>query len=332
MRLSCPHRLLLRRLLLAAACAAPALPALAQTQTPAYPSHEVRLVVPIQPNGIIDAVAKPVAEQLGTVMGQPVVPDYRPGALTITGSDYVAKAPGDGYTLLAHSRQLVNNVFIFRNIPFDARKDLVPVSLVARTGFLVVVNPALPVNTIAELIALAKAKPGQLKYASSGKASNQQMSVELFKQLSKTRIALTDFEGGGGAQDAVASGASDMGIFAQVAVMQMVKDGKLKVLATTGAKRSPVLPDVPTVAESGLPGYEFTSWVGIFAPRATPPALVRSIHASLVKTAAVPEFQAVMARQGAEVVMNTPQQFQAFMKTEFGRWGKVIQQAGIKPE
>ncbi len=301
-------------------------------QPAGFPSRQIRIVVPIQPNGIIDAVAKPVADQLTRVMGQSVVTDYQPGALTNTGTAFVAHAPADGYTLLAHSRQLVNNVFIFSKLPFDVEKDLAPISLVARTDFLIVVNPALPVKSIAELIALAKAKPGQLKYASSGKASNQQMSVELFKILSKTDIALTDYEGGGGATDAVVSGASDMGIFAQVAVMKLVHDGKLRALATTGAKRSAALPDLPTVAEAGLPGYEFSSWVGLFAPAATPPGVIAAIHASLVKAGHDPGFARLMAGKGAEVVVDTPDEFRAFIKTELARWGEVIRQSGIKPE
>lgn len=308
------------------------LPGAARAQPAAYPDHAVKLVVPIQPNGIIDAVAQPVAKALAQLTGQPVVVDYQAGALTRTGSDFVAKAPGDGYTLLAQSRQLVNNVFIFKQIPFDARTDLTPVTLVARTGFLLVVSPNLPARNVDELIALAKARPGGLKYAGSGKASNQQMSVELFKQLSGTDITLVDYEGGGGAQDAVMNGEADLGIFAQVAVMQMVKDGRMRALATTGAQRSPILPELPTVAEAGVPGYEFTSWVGIFAPPGTSPALVRTIYGELSKVGADPAFRAGMDRQGAEVVMSSPEDFKAFTQAEFGRWGEVIRRAGITPE
>lgn len=308
------------------------LSASALAQDAGFPNRPITLVVPIQPNGIIDAVAKPLAEQMTQVLGQSVATDYRPGALTNTGSAWVARAAGDGYTLLAHSRQLVNNVFIFKSLPFDVEKDFAPVSLVARTGFLIVVRPTLPVNSIKELIALARAQPGRLKYASSGKASNQQMSVELFKLMSKTEIALTDYEGGGGATDAVVSGAADMGIFAQVAVMQLVREGKLRALATTGSSRSAALPDLPTVAEAGLPGYEFSSWVGVLAPASTPESTIAALHAGVVQAARAPRFAQRMSSQGAEVVANTPEQFRAFIKEELARWGEVIKAAGIRPE
>lgn len=297
-----------------------------------YPDRAVKIIVPIQPNGIIDAVARPIAEQMSRVTGQGAATDYQPGALTNTGTAAAARAPGDGYTLLAHSRQMVNNVFIFKTLPYDIEKDFAPVTLVAKTGFVVAVSPKFQAKSIRELIAMAKASPGKIRYAGSGKASNQQMSVELFKLLSGTDIAMTDYEGGGGAQDAVMSGASDLGIFATVAVAQMVREGKMRALATTGSHRSDALPDVPTVAESGLPDYEFTSWVGLFAPASTPPARVAEINAAVVKAAHSPEFVQRMKKQGAEVVANSPEDFRAFIKSELSRWGEVIRKAGIQPE
>jgi tripartite-type tricarboxylate transporter receptor subunit TctC len=297
-----------------------------------FPDHQIRIIVPIQPKGIIDAIAKPLADQLTKVMGQSVVTDYRPGGITNIGSAFVAHAPGDGYTLLAHSRQLVNNVFIFNNLPFDVEKDFMPISLVARTAFLIVVSPALPVKSISDLIALAKARPGKLTYANSGKASNQQMAVELFKMLSHTDIAMNEYDGGGPATDSVIRGQSDMGIFAQAAVMQLVRDGKLRALATTGSHRSAALPDLPSVAETGLVGYEFSSWVGIFAPASTPQAVIATIHSSLVQAARSPEFSKLMATQGAEIVVDTPEDFHAFVRAELARWGKIISESGIERE
>jgi len=297
-----------------------------------YPDHAVKIVVPIQPNGIIDAVAKPIAEQMSKTTGQTVAPDYQPGALTNTGTAFVAHAPGDGYTLLAHSRQMVNNMFIFKAPAYDIEKDFVPVSLVARTGFLVAVRPQFGAKSVKELIDMAKAAPGKIRYANSGKASNQQMSMELFKLLSKADIARVEFDGGGPAQDALANGEADVGIFATVAVTKMVREGKMRAIATTGARRDPALPEVPTVAESGLPGYEFTSWVGLFAPAATPPERVAAINAAVVKAARDPEFVARMQKQGAEVVAGSPEEYRTFIKSELARWGEVIRQAGIKPE
>jgi tripartite-type tricarboxylate transporter receptor subunit TctC len=298
----------------------------------AYPDHAVKIVVPIQPNGIIDAVAKPIAEELSKTTGQSVTPDYQPGALTNTGTAFVAHAPGDGYTLLAHSRQMVNNMFIFKMPPYDVEKDFVPISLVARTGFLVAVRPKFEVKSVKDLIDMAKAAPGKIRYANSGKASNQQMSMELFKLLSKADIARVEFDGGGPAQDALANGEADVGIFATVAVAKMVREGKMRAIATTGLKRDPAMPEVPTVAESGLPGYEFTSWVGLFAPASTPPERVAAINAAVVKAARDPEFVARMQKQGAEVVAGSSEEYRAFIKSELARWGEVIRQAGIKPE
>lgn len=317
------------RALAAAALALACASAFAQA---VYPDHAVKIVVPIQPGGIIDAVAKPIAEEMSKTTGQSVAPDYQPGALTNTGTAFVAHAAGDGYTLLAHSRQMVNNMFIFNKPAYDVEKDFVPVSLVARTGFLVAVRPQFAARSVKELLEMAKAAPGKIKYANSGKASNQQMSMELFKLLSKADIARVEFDGGGPAQDALANGEADVGIFATVAVTKMVREGKMRALATTGAKRDPALPDVPTVAESGLPGYEFTSWVGLFAPASTPPERVAAINAAVVKAARDPEFVARMQKQGAEVVADSSEEYRAFIKSELKRWGEVIRQAGIKPE
>ncbi|MDB5807210.1 MAG: LacI family transcriptional regulator [Betaproteobacteria bacterium] len=318
-----------RRALAAATLALACASAFAQA---VYPDHAVKIVVPIQPGGIIDAVAKPIAEEMSKTTGQSVVPDYQPGALTNTGTAFVAHAAGDGYTLLAHSRQMVNNMFIFNKPAYDVEKDFVPVSLIARTGFLVAVRPKFEVKSVKELIDMAKAAPGKIRYANSGKASNQQMSMELFKLLSKADIARVEFDGGGPAQDALANGEADVGIFATVAVMKMVREGKMRALATTGLKRDPALPDVPTVSESGLPGYEFISWVGLFAPASTPPERVAAINAAVVKAARDPEFVARMQKQGAEVVADSSGEYRAFIKAELKRWGEVIRQAGIKPE
>ncbi|HEY4372812.1 MAG TPA: tripartite tricarboxylate transporter substrate-binding protein [Burkholderiales bacterium] len=297
-----------------------------------YPDHAVKIVVPIQPGGIIDAVARPIAEQMSRTTGQSVTTDYQPGALTNTGTAFVAHAPGDGYTLLVHSRQMVNNNFIFKTLPYDIEKDFVPISLVAKTGFLVALRPGFSVKSVKELIEMAKAAPGKIRYANSGKASNQQMSMELFKLLSHADIARIEFDGGGPAQDAVARGEADLGIFATVSAARLVREGKLHALATTGAKRDPALPEVPTVAESGLPGYEFTSWVGLFAPASTPPERVAAISAAVMKAARDPAFVARMQKQGAEVVADSPAEYRAFIKSELARWGQVIRQAGIEPQ
>jgi tripartite-type tricarboxylate transporter receptor subunit TctC len=294
-----------------------------------FPDHEVLLVIPIEPKGIIDSIASPIAAQMQQVTKQPFKVDYRPGALTANGSASVAKAPGDGYTLLSNSRQIVNNVFLAKDHPFDLKKDLTPVSLVATTPFVLLVNPKLPAKNVAELIALAKSKSGGLNYANSGRGSNQQMSVELFKSMSGSPLTKKEYDGGGGALDAIISGDADFGIFAQGAAADAMKDGKVRAIAVTGKERSTGLPDVPTVAESGLPGYEFTSWVGIFAPASTPAATVEQVGAVVQKAAKEPAFVSLMQSRGAKAVGSSPAEFKAFLDSEIALWGGIIAKSGI---
>ena len=294
-----------------------------------YPSREVLLVIPIEPKGIIDSIASPIAAQMHELTKQPFRTDYRPGALTAIGSASVAKAPGDGYTLLANSRQIVNNEFLAKDHPLDLRKDLTPVSLVATTPFVVLVNPALPAKNVAELIALAKSRNGALSYANSGRGSNQQMSVELLKSMSGISLVKKEYDGGGGALDAIISGDADFGIFAPGAAASAVKDGKVRAIAITAKERTAGLADVPTVAESGLPGYEFTSWVGIFAPSSIQPATLEAVGSVVQKAAKDSTFVSLMSSRGAKAVGSSPAEFKTFLDAELALWGGIIAKSGI---
>jgi tripartite-type tricarboxylate transporter receptor subunit TctC len=294
-----------------------------------YPNHEVLMVVPIEPGGIIDSIASPLAKQMQETTKQPVRVDYRPGKLTAIGSDSVAKAPGDGYTLLTNSRQIVNNEFLAKEHPFSLTKDLVPISQIATTPFVLLVNPKLPVKNVAELIQLAKSRDGGLRYANSGRGSNQQMSVELLKSMSGAPMTKLEYDGGGGALTAIVSGDSDFGIFAQGAIVEQMRDGKVRAIAVTGKERSSGLPDVPTVAESGLPGYEFTSWVGVFGPATMSPETVAAVGAVVSKAANDPAFKQLMASRGAKAIGSTPAQFKEFLASELALWGGIIAKSGI---
>jgi tripartite-type tricarboxylate transporter receptor subunit TctC len=216
-----------------------------------------------------------------------------------------------------------------KDASFDLKRDLTPVSLVATTPFVLAVHPGLPVKTVADLITLAKAKDGGLRYANSGRGSNQQMSIELLKSMSGAPITRREYDGGGGALNAVVSGDSDIGIFAQGAIIQQLKDGKLRAIAVTGKARSSGLPDIPTIAESGLPGYEFTSWVGVFAPASTPMDTLAAIGGQVTKAAADPAFVSLMTSRGAVAVGSSPTEFKAFLQSELSLWGDIIAKSGI---
>ncbi|GGE30860.1 MFS transporter [Agaricicola taiwanensis] len=288
--------------------------------------REVRLIVPIEAGGIIDMIATPLAGELRRSLGGQVRVEYVPGALTQTGSALAAASPGDGFTLLAHSRQLITNVYTTTNA-VQPLTDLKPLSMVATTPFVLAVNPSLPIYSISDLVdAASKAR---LSYANSGRASNQQMAMELFKDMSGLAFVRREYDGGGGAQDAVVSGESDIGIFAQVAIMRHIEQSKLRAIAVTGAERSAALPDIPTVAESGFGKYQFISWVGLFAPGSTPPGTVARLSNSLTSTIRAPAFSSLMRQQGAKAIGSTSCEFASFIAEELSQWKDIIGRSGV---
>jgi tripartite-type tricarboxylate transporter receptor subunit TctC len=297
-----------------------------------YPSKSVRVIVPVPPGGIVDVVVRVLGQKMTEAMGQSVVVDNRPGASTNIGTEIVARAPGDGYTLLSNSLPLVVNPSLFPKLPFDIEKDLTPVSLVASAPYVIAAHPSVPAKSVKELITLARAKPGMLKYASAGNGTNLHVAAELFKNLSGVDIAHVPYRGGGPALTAVLGGESDLSFLALVAVLQQINAGRLRALAITSSERSPVKPELPTVAESGVPGYEFTSWVGILAPSTTPVKIITAINDYIVKAMRAPGVTERFAGEGADVIANSPDQFGAQIKAELVRWAKVVKENQLKAD
>lgn len=311
---------------LLALCAA--LPAGAQN----YPARTVRLVSPFPPGGSVDVVGRILAAKLSENLGQQVIVDNRSGASGIIGTELVAKAPPDGYTLLINTLPLVTNQFLMPQVPYDPIRDFAPISMVTSSPSLVTVHPSVPVHSIKELIALARAKPGQLNYSAAGVGTNPHIAGELFNLLAGVNIVAVQFKGGGPADIAAIAGevAATFGNISQE--LGYVKDGRLRALAVTSATRSPTLPDLPTVAEAGVPGYEFLTWHGILAPKGTPKPVVDLLNAQLKKILTAPGEAKLWQDRGLDVIASSPEEFAARLAIELKKWGDVIKKRGIKPE
>src|SRR5450759_4904927 len=269
-------------------------PALALAQT--WPAKPIRMVVPFPPGGAPDTVARLIAPKLTESLGQSVIIDNRAGASSNIGMEIVARAPGDGYTLLVNTVPGVANPSLFTKLPFQPEKDFAPISLVVTGPSIIFVHPSLPARNVKELVALAKARPGTLKYTSSGAGTLTHLAAELFKYHTQTNIVHVAYKGGGPALTAVISGECEMTIQTLVAAGGQISAGRLRALAVTSRKRLPQLPEVPTVAESGVPQYEYNSWVGVLAPASTPHAIIQQLHEHVVKAARAPEVSERVAR------------------------------------
>jgi tripartite-type tricarboxylate transporter receptor subunit TctC len=305
--------------------------ALAHAQAP-YPTKPVRLIVPQSPGASTDLTARLIAQKLSAAFGQPVVVDNRPGAGSIIGTDLVAKAAPDGYTLLVVASSITLNPSLHRNLPFDVLRDLAPITQLSAFPNLLTVHPALPVKTVKDLIALAKAKPGSLNYGSSGSATGTHLSAELFKYMTGIDMVHVPYKGGGPAVQALLGGQVQLNFATIVSVLPHVRSGKLRAIAVTTAKRSPSMPEIPTIAESGVPGYDHGPWNGFLAPARTPRAVIARLNEETARILHLPETKAVFTNEGAEPVGNKPEEFGAIIKAETAKWGKVIQSAGIKAD
>lgn len=315
-----------RRLTLAAACLL-ALSAAAQQ----YPSKPIRIIVPQSAGGSTDLVARPLAQKLGEALGQPVVVDNRPGAGSVIGTDLVAKAAPDGYTLLAVAASVTMSPSLYR-LPFDPVRDLAPISLLSALPNILVVHPSLPVKSVRELIAFAKARPGQLNFGSSGVATGTHLSMELFMYMTDIKMVHVPYKGGAPGVTALMGGETQVNFATITTALPHVKSGRLRALAVSTAKRSAAAPEVPTVAEAGLKGYDYASWIGLLAPAKTPQPIIARLNAESVKAVQTPEMKSIFAMEGSEPVGNSAEEFQAIMKTEVVRWMKVVKAAGIKGE
>jgi len=298
-----------------------------------YPAKPVRMIVAYPPGGGTDIVGRVVAQKLGELLGQSVVVENRGGASGNIGTELAAHAAPDGYTILmGNVAPNAINVSLFKNLPFDPVADFAPVSLVASTPNILVVHPSTQAKTVKEVIALAKAKPGTLNFASAGVGSSSHLAGELFRILAGAEIVHVPYKGAGPAMVDVLSGRIQLYFATMPAAMPHVKSGKLAPVAVTSAKRSQALPGLPTIAESGVTGYEASTWYGLLAPAHTPNAAIARLHGDIVKLLAVPEFRERLAAQGFEPVGSSPEEFSSYIKSEIAKWGKVIRDAGIRPE
>jgi tripartite-type tricarboxylate transporter receptor subunit TctC len=313
-----------------AASIAFAFAALVQAQS--YPARPVRLIVPFPPGGSVDVVARALTPKLSERMGQQVVIENRSGASGIIGTEVVAHAKPDGYTLLINTIPFVTNTYLYSKVPYDPFADFLPVAWLCSSPATLVVNPSVPARSVRELLALAKSKPGALNYSAAGAGTNPHFAGELFNSLGQVDIVAIQYKGGGPSLLAALGG--EVGItFPNISeAIPHVKTGKLVVLGVTGAKRSPALPEVPTIAESGLPGYEFVTWHGVLAPKGTPPAVVSLLNAKLKETLTAPEQTRFFEQMGFEIVASSPEEFAAQLKRESEKWGKVIRERHIRVE
>ena len=294
-----------------------------------YPNRPIRIVVPYPPGGGTDVVARTLAQKMNEVMGQPVIVDNRPGANGIIGSDAVAKAAPDGYTVLITLATHVINPALYAKLPYGP-DDHAPVTVLAEYPFVITVHPSLPVKNTREFIAFAKSRPGQLTFASSGNGSGPHLGMELFKSMAGIDVVHVPYKGAGQAMTDLLSGQVPIFLNNFIAGAQMIKAGRLRALAVTSRKRSSVAPDVPTVAESGVPGYVVTGWYAMMVPAATPAPVVRALHEGTVKALKSKEVSGRLSAEAAEIVAGTPQEFAAFMKTESEKWTAVIRKAKVR--
>lgn len=298
-----------------------------------YPDKAVRMIVPLVPGGSVDTLARVLAQKLSESLGKQFVVDNRGGASGNIGSELVARAAPDGYTLLAVSMTLVVNPFLFGKLPFDAERDFAPISLIGAAPLVLVTHPSVQVSSVQELIALAKKQPGRLNYASGGKGTNSHLPMELFKNLTGVNIVHVPYRGGGPAQLALIAGEAEVMFVNVLATASFAKNGKLRPLAVSGAYRSKVLPDLPTIAETGVAGYDFTTWYGVLAPAKTPSAIIRTLHVNIVNAVRTPDLAQRFAYEGAEGVASTPAEFAAHIHAELARWSNVVKNAeGLKAD
>jgi tripartite-type tricarboxylate transporter receptor subunit TctC len=305
------------------------LAALAHAQ--AWPSKPIKWVVPFAPGGTTDILARTVGEKLALALGQPVIIENKPGAGGGVGAEFTAKAAPDGYTIMGGTISThAINASLYKNLPYDPVKDFVAITLIARVPNMLVINPDVPAKDVKELIALLKANPNKYSFASSGNGTSQHLSGELFKSMSGTDMQHIPYKGSPPALQDVMGGQVTMTFDNITTAWTLAKSGKLRALAVTTAKRSSIAPDVPTLAESGLPGFEVGSWQGVFAPAGTPPEIVKRLNTEIVKILNLPDVREKLSGLGAEIVANSPDEFAAVVKSEVVKWADVVKKSGAK--
>jgi tripartite-type tricarboxylate transporter receptor subunit TctC len=298
----------------------------------AWPAKPVRIVVPSSPGGGTDITARILAPKLTERLGQQVIVDNRPGAGTMIGIEVVAKSPPDGYTLLMGLSTLAINPAMYRKVPYDPVRDFAPISQVIAAPNMLVVHPSVPVKTVKELIAFARPRPGQLNFASAGQGTNPHLSMELFLSMTGLKMVHIPYKGLAPGIIDLLAGHVSVATATMLTGLPHVRSGRLRCLGTTGAKRAAVLPDLPTVAEAGVPGYEASQWYGLLAPAQAPKEVVTRVHAALVRILQAPDMRERLAADGTDPVGNTPEEFARYIREEIAKWAKVAQAAGIRPE
>lgn len=297
-----------------------------------YPSRPLRVIVPFSPGGAVDGPIRLIGQELAKRLGQGVIVENRPGAGATIGSEAVARAPADGYTLLLASQTNAISATLYPKLTFDPIEDFAPISLIGREPGVIVVNPALPVKTLQELIAYVKARPGQVDYASSGNGSGQHLFAALLCSMTGMQMNHIPYRGSGQATTDLLGGQVQLSIPGMAGMLGHIKAGKLRALAVTGAKRAPQLPDVPTVSEAGVAGYEAYVWMGLLAPKGTPTAVIDRLQREVIAVLTTAEVKNYMAGASIEIVGSTPAEFGTFFRAEKDRWARIVRETGAKVE
>lgn len=319
------------KILLGFVVAFSALPAWAQDNVAqSYPFKPIRLVVPTAPGGGVDALARVIGQALTASWGQQVAVDNRGGASGIIGAEIVARAPADGHTLLITPTTFSSNVSLFKKLPYDSRKDFIPISLVSKEPNILMAHPSLPVKSVKELVALAKRRPADLNFGFGGVGSSASLSGELFKLRTGVKMTGVSYKGNGPAVSALVAGEVQLMFVGLPPTLPMLKTGKLRALAVTSQERSPFLPDVPTMTEAGVPEFEVTNWIGVMAPAGTPDGIVQKLSTEIVKILASPAAKERFKFYGATPDSSTPDEFRKFLDTEIERWSQVVRASGIQ--
>jgi len=302
------------------------------TAADVYPSKTIRLVVPFAPGGGSDIVARLLSPKMTEALGQTVVVDNRAGASANLGAAMVAKAAPDGYTLLLANANYTINPSLFKSLPFDPVREFAPVALLANVTNVLAIHPSIPAKSVKELISFAKAHPGQLNFASPGNGTSSHLAGELFRQVAKIEVVHIPYKGATPAITDLIAGQVSFTMASVLSVLPYAKQGRLRMLAVTTAKRSGALPDIPTISEAGLPGFEVSNWYGILAPGGTPRPAVDRLNSELARIARVPDLAEKLAAQGADPATGTPEEFERFIQAELKKWSAVVRSAGINPE
>jgi tripartite-type tricarboxylate transporter receptor subunit TctC len=306
-------------------------PALGVSAAYPEPGRSVRMVVPFAPGGNVDIISRAISNELGQTLGAPIVVDNRAGAGGAIGSEIVAKAPPDGYTILMVSASHVINPSMVKKLPYDTLKAFAAVSMVSDVPTVLVAHPSVQAKTLKELIALAKANPSKMNMGTSGIGTVGHLSGELLKSMAQIKVEIVHYKGAGPALIDLLGGHVELQFVSMPAAMQHIRSGKLRAIAMTGETRSPAAPDIPTMAEEGLPGFFVSTGFGLFVPTGTPRPIITKLHDAVVKTLKIPDVKKRLAEQGAEPVGSTPEEYEAFVRSEITKWMKVVKEAGIQP-